>query len=82
MTFMSISIKESIPPEGEFEIVHEGKHYAVVRHPRNNGWMAMAPPKDWRDAGMKAHDKREGAIRWIKARLPAIPPAHRGDQAT
>lgn len=73
MTFVSLTIWQPIPPDGEFEILHEGKCYAVVHHPRNNGWMAFAPAKTWRNAPFKKFAKRDAAVRWMRGMMPDIP---------
>jgi hypothetical protein len=66
MTFASLTQGQPIPPDGEFEIVHNGKRYAVVHHPRiHDHWMAFMPPADWRDAGMKKFATRAAAVRRV-----------------
>lgn len=66
MGFQTISKNDPIPAEGEFEIVHERKRFAVVHHPRIPGhWMALTPPANWRDSGMKKYATRGGAVRRI-----------------
>lgn len=73
MTFASLTTWQPIPPDDEFEILHDGKCYAVVHHPRNDGWMAFAPPKDWRTSPMKKFAKRDAAVRWMRERMPPVP---------
>jgi hypothetical protein len=73
MSFVSLAIGDPVPPEGEFEIVHGGKSYAVVRHPRmHDGWLAMTPPATWRESGMKRYAKRTSAVRHVLKAIDAL----------
>lgn len=60
--------------EPAYEVVRDGKSIAgAFPHPRIIGWwLAIAPPLDWRDSGMKKFRTRRGAVAFVDRRLAAL----------
>jgi len=67
----TVSVDDPFPAEGEFYISRDGKSVAgVVLHPRMEGfWMAVYPPANRRDSGMKRYKTRRGAVGRVQAAL-------------
>jgi hypothetical protein len=59
---------------GAYEVVRGDKTIAWAGpHPRKEGcWLAVAPPRDWRDSGMKTFKTRKGAVAFVDARIAEV----------
>jgi hypothetical protein len=65
MAFVTVTPDQQMPTVGEFEVLRDGKCYAVVLHPRKDGWLAICPPANSRVSGLKSYATRAAAVRHV-----------------